>query len=301
MMIKHKSDIDNNLSKIILDTIINLKMCHPEYLRSDASVSTIFIKDVDKAWNSVSGTNLSDLAMTDSDAVEIYRRLPEEYISQPLNPDTIHLIYDIYNDISFHRFFAADADSNCVEHWQFNNRANTRRHLGRPLEALEDHNRACDLEPECAMYFLNRATTLLELGMTKLALRDAIEAHNNIEHREFGSRDDFLTLDDILMLAGVMNSCGRKDVAVKALLKFTILLEKYMPFLSQVDGDGFCYMTLDKQSAQINMAHVINHAFTVFRAIYRGRLNSQIAKSLTDALLKLMDLNRKIGFVKTPL
>ena len=75
--------------------------------------------------------------------------------------ETLQSITTHYDEILFQIFLTEDADSECFEPWRYNNRANSRCSLGRPLEALEDYNRACEMDPECAMYRLNRAGTFL--------------------------------------------------------------------------------------------------------------------------------------------
>lgn len=289
--------MNNELLLIIQKIIDNLEKDHPEYLRPKAVVSVKFLKDVDKAWDAAGSADLAKFHMSDSDAIEIYRRLSVESIIRPMATETIYQICNIYNDIGLERFFTEDADSECIESWEFNNRANSRGHSGRPLEALKDHNRACEMAPACTMYLLNRASTFLELGMNKLALRDAMQAYQKFECKEFGSKDDFLSLDDIVMLASILNSCGRQDFAIKALLNFIAALNRYLPFLSKVDEDGFCSMALDGQSKRINITLFLNHAIAVFHSIRKTtNCNALTIAALANMFAELMGLINKMGY-----
>jgi tetratricopeptide (TPR) repeat protein len=254
-------------SAIIFEKILSkLKEQHPEHLRTHASVTISFIKDLKMAWNSAVGiSNESDIS--DRLARDIYERLIEDVIAKPMEVKTIGLICEIYNGIALEHFLEEDADAECSTSWQFNNRANSRSASGRYLEALEDYNYACELEPNCLMYLLNRARTFNRLDMPELALRDALRAYALIENKQFDTKDDLMTIDDFVVIADLMITCGRKRMALETLLKFTLVLKHYLPVLSKTDDNGFCSMVSDGHSSSINIAFFLDQASNVIDSV----------------------------------
>jgi tetratricopeptide (TPR) repeat protein len=281
----------DNSSAIIFEKILSkLKERHPEHLRPCASVTISFIKDLKMAWNSVVGIS-NERDTSDRLARDVYERLTEEVIAQPMEAKTIGLICGIFDGIALEHFFEEDADAECSTSWQFNNRANSRSASGRYLEALEDYNYACELEPSCLMYLLNRARTFIRLDMRDLALRDALRAYALIENKQFDTKDDLMTIDDFVVIAELMITCGRKRMALETLLKFTLVLKHYLPFLSKTDDDGFCSMVSDGHSSTINIAFFLDQASNVIDSIKKydecdGRILGEVFANLREIMQK---------------
>lgn len=284
------TDISESIAKTICS---KLREQHPEHFRAHAIVTISFIKDVDTAWNSTIGISIEN-EINDYLAKAIYERLAEDVIAKPMEVRTIDLICELYDEIGFEHFLGEGADAECSTSWQFNNRANSRSASGRYLEALEDYNHACEIEPNCLMYLLNRAKTFIAIDMRELALRDATRAYAQTENKQFGTKDDFMTIDDFVEIAGLMITCGRKEKALEALLKFTLAFRRYLPFLSRIDDDGFCSMSLDGHSSRVNIGFFFDHAFAVFHSIGEG--NNCVVQTRLDVLTGLLDLADKIGY-----
>lgn len=283
-----------DISESVAETILSkLREKHPEHSRAHASVTISFIKDVNTAWNSAIGIS-SENDISDYLAKEIYQRLAEYVIAKPMEIRTIGLICELYDEIGFEHFLVEGADAECFTSWQFNNRANSRSALGRYLEALEDYNHACELEPNCLMYLLNRARTFIALDMRELALRDATRAYAQAENKQFGTKDDFMTIDEFVEIAELMITCGRKEKALEALLKFTLAFKRYLPFLSRIDEEGFCSMSLDGHSSRVNIGFFLDHTLAVFHSIKEG--NNCVVPTRLDVLTELLDLTDKIGY-----
>ncbi len=283
------ADISESVAEAILN---NIREQHPEHLRAHAAVTISFIKDVNTAWNSAIGIN-SENDISDHFAKAIYERLAEDVIAKPMEAGTIDLICELYDEIGFEHFLREGADTECSTSWQFNNRANSRSALGRYLEALEDYNLACEIVPNCLMHLLNHAKTFIALDMRELAIRDATRAYAQTENKQFGTKDDFMTIDDFVEIAGLMINCGREEKALEALLKFTLAFKRYLPFLSRIDDDGFCSMSLDGHSSQVNIGFFLDQALAVFHSIGEG--NNCVVQTRLDVLAGLLDLTDKIG------
>jgi len=287
---------DSSMS-VAEDILSKLREQHPEHLHAHATVTISFIKDVNTAWNSTIGIG-SEIYMSEHLAKEIYQRLAEDVIAKPMEVRTIDLICELYDEIGFEHFLGEGADAECSTSWQFNNRANSRSALSRYFEALEDYNYACEIEPKCLMYLLNRARTFIALDMRELALRDAMHAYAQAENKRFGTKDDFMTIDDFVEIAGLMIICGHEEKALEALLKFTSAFKRYLPFLSRIDDDGFCSMSLDGHSSRINIGFFLDHALAVFHSIREG--NNCVVPTRLDILTELLDLTNKIGHTNAP-
>jgi tetratricopeptide (TPR) repeat protein len=182
-----------------------IKLNCPGYISDHTCVSTDFIRLVEEAMNRVvAGSELLRgvacvKAMTREEVAAILRKLPGEVIAQPLTFETIYLILDEYSDLIYRGFIEETARNHCVRACEFNNRANAEKKLGRYLEAQRDYNRACDMEPNEAAYFLNRSALLLELGMATEALADAIHAYKTMRKAGIEHNDDYLQLASIVV------------------------------------------------------------------------------------------------------
>ena len=93
--------------------------------------------------------------------------------------------------------------------------------------------------------------------------------------------------------SGLMITCGRKEKALEALLKFTLAFKRYLPFLSRIDNDGFCSMSLDGHSSRVNMGFFLDHALAVFHSMKEG--NNCVVPTKLYVLTELLDLTDKIG------
>lgn len=287
-----------DISESIAETILSkLRKQHPEHLHAHATMTISFIKDVNTAWNSAIGIR-SENDISDYLAKAIYESLAEDVIAKPMEVRTIELICDLYDEIGFEHFLWEGVDAECSTSWQFNNRANSRSALGRYLEALEDYNLACEIEPNSLMYLLNRAKTFIALDMRELALRDATRAYAQTENKQFGTKEDFMSVDDFIVIAELMVTCGREEKALEVLLKFALAFKRYLPFLSRINDDGFCSMSLDCHSSQVNVGFFLNHALAVIHSIRDD--NSRVIHTWTDVHTSLLDLINKIGYVYAP-
>ena len=170
--------------------------------------------------------------------------------------------------------------------------------MGRYLEALEDYNHACEIEPNSLMYLLNRAKTFIALDMQELALRDALHAYAQAENKQFGTKEDFVTIDDFVEIAELMITCGHKEKALEALLNFTLAFKRYLPFLSRIDEDGFCSMSLDGHSSRVNIGFFLDHALAVFHSMKEE--NNCVVPTRLDVLTELLNLKDKIGYTNAP-
>ena len=286
-----------DISESVAETILSkLREQHPEHLHDRANVTISFIKDVNTAWNSTIGISIEN-DISDFLAKAIYERLAEDVIAEPMAVRTIELICELYDEIALELFLREGANAECSTAWQFNNRANSRSASGRYLEALEDYNLACEIEPNCLMYLLNRAKTFLALDMRELALRDATRAYVQAANRQFGTKDDFMTVDDFVEIADLMITCGRKEKALEVLLKFTLAFKRYLPFLSKIDDDGFCSMSLDGHLSQFNIVFFLDHALAVFHSI-REVNNCEVLTR--HVLAELSDLADTVGYTIAP-
>lgn len=288
------ADISESVAEAILS---KLSEQHPEHLHDHATVTISFIKDVNTAWDSTIGIS-SENDISDYLAKAIYERLAEDVIAKPMEVRTIDLICELYDETGLEHFLGEGADAECATSWQFNNRANSRSASGRYLEALEDYNLAREIEPNCLMYLLNRAKTFVALDMRELALRDTLLAYAQTVNKQFGTKDDFMTIDDFVEIAELMLICGRKEKALEVLLKFTLAFKRYLPFLSRIDDDGFCSMSLDGHSSRVNIGFFLDHALAVIHSIGEG--NNCVVPTRRDVLTELLDLINKIGYTNDP-
>jgi tetratricopeptide (TPR) repeat protein len=281
--------MNDDVQRMLSDILDILRKEKPEYLLPDARVTVDFIRDVIREWDMAIDSMITEYGIVGHEADEILQKLSADNINNPMNVETIRLITEHYDEILYHRFLAAEANSECFEPWQYNNRANSRSSLDRPLEALEDYNRACELDPECAMYRLNRAGIFLELGMHKLAQRDALETHAVLTSRlknEFGSTNDFTNLNDYIFLAKIFSSCGQNDMAAVCLLSFVKVFKKYQPFLSKLDAVGCVSMLLDGHSSRLYINSSLKEAMELLRS-------EQIEKGCDDRTTALLEDLRK--------
>ncbi len=133
----------------------------------------------------------------------------------------------------YEEFLEETANSYCTSAYEFNNRANAMMELGRYLEAQRDYNRACNLEPDEPVFFLNRSEMFIQLGMIYNALQDAIHVKHIIGS---GSMEH---MSDLFCLAEIFLKCYRPDLAAETLLNLLRLLKFLTPCISREDDGGY--------------------------------------------------------------
>lgn len=103
--------------------------------------------------------------------------LGEEEALFPRDPlDFVREYIDRQESFSLEEFIREDADSDAHEANEFANRGNSRFHLGRVEEALEDYDRAVELAPDRPHPYEARGRALLEIGNLEKALEDIEKA-----------------------------------------------------------------------------------------------------------------------------
>jgi len=158
----------------------------------------------------------------------------------------------------YEEFLEETANSYCTSAPEFNNRANAMMELGRYLEAQRDYNRACTLEPDEPVFFLNRAELFIELGMIESALNDAAYVRRIIDV------DGIQNMEDMLQLAGVFHKCKSLYSAAEMLLCFLKLLRTLIPFTTKDNKGGFV-IRKDKQNIHMSNLADFDEAKQLFQ------------------------------------
>ena len=193
---------------------------HPEYLLPGSHVNHDFIKIViygDFLEETVGvPVVLGDTTdITDEEIEEVLGRLPSEVIHNPVSLDTIDLIIEESFLVQEERHLKDAVDAPCITAADFSYRAYARAEFERAEEAIDDYQRAYELDPGTYTYLIEKAQLLLETGMNDAALKEA----KYVCDRLFSAADKSECVDDLIRIADIFRQCDQLKLAVACILQ----------------------------------------------------------------------------------
>jgi tetratricopeptide (TPR) repeat protein len=235
-MVKQRTNKEDRTEQRI---IAHIKASHPDYAAPSASVTKAFIRLVLRTSDALFAEDFPDLDdlpptdLSDSEAQELLDSLPKDALRHPLSRETVRLVLETYNDLSYEWYVRDLADQPCNSAADHNNRANALAHFGALGEALEGYGIATALDRNNIVPLLNRAQTLATMGRLKEAL-------------EMAKRGFLLTgegkLQDWkahLALSVVFLECGRPVQAAMCLDRHITVLRTFSSCVSRAKDSGY--------------------------------------------------------------
>jgi len=203
---------------------------HPEFLLPGSHVNQDFIKLViygdlleETVGTPVVLGNSTDI--TDEEIEAVLERLPSEVISNPVSIETIDLIIEESFLVQEERHLKEVLDAPCVTAADYNYRAYARAEFERVGEAIEDYQKAYDLEPGNYSHLIEKAQLLVETDMQKPALSDA----KYVCDRLMSSADARSHIDDFVRLADIFRQCDSLKLAFACIAIVVNTLRSVIP------------------------------------------------------------------------
>jgi tetratricopeptide (TPR) repeat protein len=192
---------------------------HPEFLLPGSYVNHDFIKIViygDFLEKTVGvPVVLGDATdITDAEIEEVLGRLPSEVIHNPVSLDTIDLIIEESFLVQEERHLKDAVDSPCSTAADFSYRAYARAEFERTEEAIDDYQKAYELDPWTYSYLIEKAQLLLETGKNDAALKEA----KYVCDRLLSADDKSKCADDLIRVSDIFRQCNELKLTVACIL-----------------------------------------------------------------------------------
>lgn len=289
--------------------IAHIKKHYPEFLNSDSRVSIEFIKIIDEAYWAVmdyfDGSEMTLLDydenemddydyITDQEAEEILNNLPVEVRSQPLSPHTICSVLEEMEKLAYWEWInSADDELNleCSEEKKFAKRGSAKAVVDQLNEALNGYNKACMLEPNNLVCFLDRANFFMDMELQGNAFRDAIFVYERKGDNFF--KDFTRYFPD---LAYIFHECGKPVLAIKLILEYLSALTNpsLLPFISVKDYVFFVETDSYVMSLDIDL---FNDIISIVKEIELGNKGDNEVGALIESVKsELVFLRKVVGF-----
>jgi len=291
-----------NPKRIELYILNRLRNQHPEYSQQGASVTVECIKSIIKIREIVFSRILHEppSMITDEEAMSILKKLPPAILKNPVSIKTIEIIISEHEQLITRNVMYDMANDEAFSASEYNNRAAARSEFERYDEALEDYNRACELEPDSLSFFQNRATLFLSLGMRDEALNDISYVNNKLTNEAL---DDISQVSDRAAKIKLFECMCSIPPQIELTFKFNqyettlYLMAAYLRYLIsllpftkisneiiEIENDG---MHMNIHSERMGMINFSLKEIKIYNKTKQSHIISELIKEANDQLLIL--------------